>query len=199
MPHIPILIAAFLAAMVPSAAAPQAPLQRAAALELLSASPRWAEVEGKMQADGTFLVKEVDIIAAEDTANMQEVEITGVIRDLDRRRSSLALLNYKVSWNEKTKISDQNKRQILSSKLEPDIGVRVRGQLQADGTFLARKIRLRDGTMKDGEMRYKEQLTGPVDVVDASAGALRILRTKIRLTPDCEFFALPVEVNQANP
>ena len=192
-----LLLAAFLIAMVPVGAASQAPLQREAALEVLSAASRWAEVEGKMQADGTFLAKEIDIVAAEDSLHMVEPEITGVIRELDRRRSSMTVLNYKIAWNEKTKISDASKHRILSSKLDNEMGAKITGHLQPDGIFQARKIRLREGTLKDGKMKYKEELVGPVEVLDASAGRLRIMRTNIRLEPTCEYFQLPVQPESA--
>ena len=194
MRRTPFLLAAFLIALIPAGAIAQTPVDRTAALEMLSAGKRWAEIEGAMQADGTFLAKEVDIVAAEDSAHMQEMEITGTIRDLDRRRSAMTLLGYKVFWNEKSKISDPSKRRILSSKLDNDMDVKATGNPQLDGSFLARKIRLKEVIMKDGKPKHKEGLAGPVEVVDAGGGLLRIMKSNIRLKPECQFFALPVAV-----
>jgi len=191
----PTLLTAVLIALVASRASAQAPVDRAAALEMLGAANRWAEIEGALQADGSFLAKEVDIVALEDTTHMQEEEISGVIADLDRRRSSMTLLHYKVFWNEQTKISDANKHRILSSKLDNDVGIKATGRMQPDGTFLARKLRLREPTLSGGKPKHKEELVGPVEVLDAGSGLLRIMKTSIRLKPQCQFYALPVQVD----
>jgi len=176
------------------------PLDRDTAIEMLTSADRWVEIEGQMQEDGAFLAKEVDILHPEDLANMSEVKVRGAIRDLDRRNSSMTILNYKIIWNAETKIKDVDKKHVLSSKLQNDEGVKIKGQLQPNGTFLARAIQLDVGKEKNGVIRYKQQLLGPAKVIDARGGMLRVVATNVRLRPDCTFFALPVQVEQtANP
>jgi uncharacterized protein DUF5666 len=169
-------------------------IPRQQALQLLSSGSRWAVVKGTMQPDGNFLTREMDIVAPTDSLNMKEMEITGVIRALDRRLSTMTLGNYKVLWNEQTKITDMNKNKILSSKLENETGLKATGRLQPDGTFLARKLRQREAKQKGGETKFKEEFMGPVQVINAGQGQLRVMRTMIRLKPDCEFYDMPVEL-----
>ncbi len=176
------------------------PLDRDTAIEILAKSDRWIEIEGELQDDGAFLAKEVDILHPEDLANMSEVKVRGAIRNLDRRNSSMTILNYKIVWNAETKIKDADKKHVLSSKLQNDEGVKIKGQLQPNGTFLARSIQLDVSKVKDGVIRYKQQLLGPAKVIDARGGMLRVVSTNVRLRADCTFFDLPVQVEQTtNP
>lgn len=192
-------------AWIPAAVAAQSgtvveqAIPRQQAMQLLASGSRWAVVKGTMQPDGVFLTKEIDIIHTADSLNMQEMEITGVIRNLDRRLSTLTLGNYKVQWNEQTKITDVNKNKILSSKLENDTGLKASGRLQPDGTFLARKLRQREAKQKGGETKYKEEFMGPVQVINAGQGQLLVMRTRISMKPDCEFYDMPVEVRDDAP
>jgi hypothetical protein len=190
----PILLAAVLIGSTPAAGLADTPLDRAAALELLRAGSRWAEIEGKLQPDGTFVAKDVEIIAAEDTAHMQEIEITGVISALDPSRRSLKLLGYTILWNDQTKITDPQKRRIPSSELHNDKDATAAGKLQPDGSFVARKLHLREVVLRGGKPKQKQELIGPVEVIDAARGTLRVLKTVVHLKPDCEFVALPVQV-----
>jgi uncharacterized protein DUF5666 len=179
------------------AATAETPLQRPDALKMLSSGSRWAEVEGKLQPDGSFIADDVEIIAAADAANMKEMELTGVTTGVDPAKSSLKLLGYTVKWNDQTKITDEQKQKVQASSLQNGKDLKATGQVQADGTFLARKLRLREATMKDGQVRHKEKITGPVQVVDAGKGTLRILKTTVQLEPNCEFVSLPVEVQES--
>ena len=175
------------------------PLDRDKAIEILAASDRWIEIEGELQEDGAFLAKEVDILHPEDLANMSEIKVRGAIQNLDRRNSRMTVLKYKIVWNGETKIKDTDKKHVLSSKLQNDEGVKIKGQLQPDGTFLARSIQLDVGKVKDGVIRYKQGLLGPAKVLDASGGMLRVVSTNVRLRADCTFFDLPVQVEQPSP
>jgi len=159
---------------------------------MLRAGQRWAEIEGSMQADGTFLANRVDIIAAEDQDHMQAMEIRDVIADLDLRRSSMTLPRYTILWNEQAKISDDEKRRIPSAKLDNGMEIKVTGRPRPDGTLLARKLQLRILAAPGAQPQYKQELVGPVEVLDAGSGSLHILKTNIRPMPECQFFALPV-------
>ena len=180
-----------------SAASAETPLQRPDALKILSSGSRWAEVEGKLQPDGSFLANDVEIIAADDAANMKDMEITGVASDVDAAKSSLMLVGYTVQWNEQTKITDAQQQKIPGASLQSGKDIRATGHVQPDGTFLARKLRLRQAEFKEGQPKHKQEIIGPVQVVDAGKGTLRVIRTQVQLKSDCEFVALPVEVEES--
>ena len=180
-----------------SAASAETPLQRPDALKILSSGSRWAEVEGKLRPDGSFLANDVEIIAADDAANMKDMEITGVASDVDAAKSSLMLVGYTVQWNEQTKITDAQKQKIPGSSLQSGKDIRATGHVQPDGTFLARKLRLRQAEFKEGQPKHKQEIIGPVQVLDAGKGTLRVIRTPVQLKSDCEFVALPVEVQES--
>lgn len=154
---------------------------------------RWVEVDGKFQADGTLLGKEVEIIALEDTSNMEETHIYGAIEKLDRRRSTMMVLGYRVGWDKETTIKDPNKHRILSSKLENGMAVKVQGHLRDNGIFWAGKLKLKEQDMKsDGSIEDpKEKLVGPVTVLDERGGWIRILNTDILLRPDATYVEMP--------
>ena len=185
------------AATEPGAATAETPIQRPEALKMLSSGSRWAEIEGKLQPDGSFIADDVEIIAAEDAANMKEMELTGVTAAVDPAKSSLKLLGYTVKWNDQTKITDEQKQKVQASSLQNGKDLKATGQMQPDGTFLARKLRLREASMKDGQVKHKEKITGPVQVLDAGKGTLRVLKTTVQLEPNCDFVSLPVEVQES--
>ena len=183
----------FAITLVAATAHAQQPLDRKEALELLAASTRWVEIEGGLQADGTFVAKEIDIIAVDDTAHTNDMEISGVITKLDVPQKAMTLLGYRVSWDGKTKFTDDYKAKIDAGKLAVGSGVKATGRMQENGTFLTTKIRLREGKVKGNEVKHKEELLGPIQVTDAAAGKLLFAKTQVLLRPDCRFFALPAQ------
>jgi hypothetical protein len=171
----------------------QRPVDREAALELVAAHERWAAVKGEMQNDRTFLADEVELIALGDAEGMEVQEIRGVISKLDVAKRSLSVQNYSVVWLEDARIRDADKNKIEASSIKNGVGATVEGHLK-DGTFWAKDIRLRSGKMKDGKLTYKQEIIGPIQIVDLDAGLLRVLDTDVRLHPRCEFFELPMQV-----
>jgi uncharacterized protein DUF5666 len=163
---------------------------------MLSAGSRWAEIEGKMQPDGTFIANDVEIIDAADTAHMQQLEITGPISALDPKRNSMKLLGYTILWNDQTPIRGPDGGSITSSDLVNDKLATVAGQLNPDGTFVARKLHMKEIPIRGGKPRIKQELIGPIEVLDAATGKLRVLRTVVNLKPTCEFVTLPVQVEE---
>ena len=192
----PTLLAAILISAMPAAGLADTPMDRATGMKTLSAGSRWAEIEGKLQPDGTFTANDVEIIDAKDTANMQELEITGAISDLDPARKSLKLLGYTILWNDQTQLTGTDKSIIKSSDLANDKTATASGQLKPDGTFAARKLRLREDVIRGGKVRRKQEFVGPIEVLDAGKGTLRVLKTVVNLKMNCEFKALPVESTQ---
>jgi hypothetical protein len=173
----------------------QKPLERDEAMQILAASERWVEIEGEFQANGSFVAKEIDIVALGDSASMEDMEISGVITDLAPNQKAMTVLGYRIYWEEDTKFTDEYKEKIDPKVLEVGAGVKTSGNLQENGSFLASKIRLREGKVKGNEVKYKEELLGPVRVIDAAAGKLLFVRTPVRLRPDCRFFVLAPEVD----
>jgi len=171
-----------------STAAAQAPLKRAVAFEMMADPGRWIEVDGNFQKDGTFIAKEVEVIALADTSNMEESQIYGAIENIDRRRSTMTVLNYRVAWDQETTIKDADKHRILSSKLENGMSIKLQGHLRNNGVFWATKLKLKGEKIKDGQIaKPKEKLVGLVTILDERGGWVRILNTDILIRPDAKF------------
>jgi hypothetical protein len=164
------------------------PLTQDQALQLLARPGSWVEVDGAIQPDGTLLGKDIEIVAPSDTANQEEPAIYGGVENLNRAKSTMKVLGYVVTWDEKTTFKDENKRKILSSKVEEGSGVKVQGKLQPNGSYLASKFRLHPvEKTKDGKPKFKQKVFGPVTVLDARSGKLRVLNTIVTLRPDATF------------
>lgn len=177
-------------------ASAQPPLARETAFEMMAEPGRWVEVNGKLQGDGTFLAKEVEIFSLADTCNMEEPHVYGAIEKLDRRRGTMVVLRYRVSWDEETTIKDANKHRILSSKLENGMGIKVQGFLRNNDVFYAKKLKLKKMKVKDGKRKAKEKLVGPVTVLDARDGWIRILNTDILIRHDAKFVEVLPEIEE---
>ena len=162
------------------------PLARDEALKLMARPGSWIEADGAMQPDGTLLGKDFEIVAPGDTANKEEPAIYGTVENLNRAKSSMKILGYMVQWNADTTFKDDSKRKILSSKVDEGAGVKVQGNLQPNGTFLATKVKLQAvQRSSDGKVKgAKEKVFGPVTVLDARTGRLRVLNTTVTLRPD---------------
>ncbi len=175
-----------LACAVTSIAGP--PLQRDQALQSMARPGSWIEADGSMQPDGTLLGKDIEIVAPSDTANKEESAIYGAVQELNRAKSSMKVIGYLVQWDENTTFKDENKRKVLSSKMDNGMGVKVQGTLQPNGAFLATKIRFQSVQLgKDGKPKAKEKVFGPVTVTDARNGKARVLNTSVNFRPDATF------------
>ena len=174
-------------------ASAQPPLAREAAFEMMADPGRWIEVDGKLNADGTFMAKEVEVFSLADSSNMEEPHVYGGIEKLDRRRSTMMILGYRVSWDDETTIKDADKHRILSSKLENGMGLKVQGHLRNNGIFHADKLKLK--RVKEGK-KAKQKLVGPVTVLDARDGWVRILNTDILIRPDAKFVEVMPELEE---
>lgn len=180
------LLLSTLALVGPAAA--QAPLKRDAAFEMMAEPGRWIEVDGNFQKDGTYIAKEVEVIALADTSNMEEAQIYGAIEKIDRRRSTMQVLNYRIGWDQETTIKDADKHRILSSKLEDGMAIKIQGHLLGNGMFWASKLKLKKEQIKDGQVaKPKQKLMGPVSILDETGGWVRILNTDILIKPDAKF------------
>jgi len=163
------------------------PLSLEAAVQLASRPGSWIESDGDLLADGTFQGKEYEIYSAENEAELEEAAIYGAVTDLNRAKSTMRVLGYVVTWDAQTTLKDENKRQILSSKLKDGIGVKVQGSLDPNGTFKATKIKLQGEKNVNGKIKIKEKIFGPVTVLDARDGHMRVLNTTIIPRPNASF------------
>ena len=163
------------------------PLSRDEALKLLSRPGSWVEADGAMLPDGTLNAKDLEVYAPEDTAETEDAAIYGAVQSLNRAKSSMRVLGYTVTWDTDTTIKDDQKRQVLSSKIEEGLGVKVQGTVQSNGSFKATKIRIVSMKNKDGKLKAKEKLFGPCTVVDAKRGVLRVMNTAVSLREDAAF------------
>lgn len=160
------------------------PLKPDQAFKLMARPGSWIEADGSMQADGTLFAKDVEIYAPGDSAELEEPAIYGAVSDLNRTKSTMRVLGYIVTYDANTTLKDENKRQILSSKIQNGMGVKIQGDMQPNGTFKATKIKVHAGKTKDGKFKAKEKLFGPVTIIDERAGLLRILNTTVKLRED---------------
>jgi hypothetical protein len=179
------------------AAATAGPVPKDQALQLMARPGAWIEADGVLQADGTLLGKDVEVYAPGDTAELEEPAVYGAIQNLNRAKSTMRILGYVVVWDAQTTLKDATKRQILSSKLQDGMGVKVQGTIQANGTFKATKIKLQDERVKNGKVKVKEKVFGPVTVLNSRDGALRVLNTPVLLAGNSTF--VEIVPNHAQP
>jgi len=171
------------------------PLTSDQGLKLMTQPGSWIEADGAYLADGTLMAKDVEIYAGGDTVELEEPAIYGAVTQINRAKSTMRVLGYLVTWDGMTTLKDENKRQILSSKMQDGMGVKVQGTLQPNGSFKATKIKVHAGKVKDGKFKAKEKILGPVTVVDGRAGLLRIMNTAIKLREDVAMIeAVPTPV-----
>lgn len=180
MDKTPLLLALSLALAAPAFAGP--PLQVDHALALMTRPGSWIEAAGDLQPDGTLLSKEIEIYSAADSAELEEAAIYGAATRLDLKKGAMRVIGYIVSFDGDTTIKDDIKRAIDISKVQEGRGIKVQGSLQANGRFAATKIKLQGD--KTGKGKVKEKVFGPVKVLDARAGLLRVLNTKVLLRQD---------------
>lgn len=164
-----------------------APLHRDEALKLLSRPGSWLEADGALLPDGSLSAKDLEVYAPGDTAETEDAAIYGAVSNLNRAKSLMRVLGYQVIWDGTTTIKDDQKRAVLSSKIEDGMGVKLQGSVQSNGTFKATKIKLVTMKNKDGKLKAKEKIFGPCTVVDAKRGVLRILNTTVTLREDATF------------
>ena len=189
MDKTPLLLAFSLALAAPAFAGPPLPLDRA--LELMARPGAWIEAAGDLQAEGTLLTKEVEIYSAADSAELEEAAIYGAATRLDLTKGAMRVLGYTLSFDSDTTIKDDMKRPTDISKIKEGRGIKVQGSLQANGRFAATKIKLQGD--KTGKGKVKEKVFGPVRVVDARAGLLRVLNTPVKLRPDAMLWEAVVQ------
>lgn len=163
------------------------PLNRDEALKLLARPGSWVEADGAQLPDGSMSGKDFEVYAPGDTAETEDAAIYGAVQSLNRAKSTMRVLGYTVTWDANTTIKDDQKRTVLSSKIEEGAGVKVQGAVQSNGSFKATKIKLATMKNKDGKLKAKEKVFGPCTVVDAKHGVLRVMNTTVNLREDATF------------
>lgn len=159
------------------------PIKLEEAMQLASRPGSWIEADGDVLPDGSLQGKDFEVYAPGDTAELEEPAIYGEVIDLNRAKSSMRCLGYFVTWDANTTIKDENKRKILSSKLKDGMGVKIQGTLQPNGSFMATKIKIHSR----GSDKPKTKIFGPVTILDAETGRMRILNTIVSVRPKHTF------------
>ena len=93
------------------------PLTRDEALKRMAQPGTWVEADGTLLPDGSLLAKDLEVHTPADTVD-RDLAIYGGVQNLNRAKSTMRVLGYAVSWDETTTLKDENKRKILSSKIE---------------------------------------------------------------------------------
>jgi len=163
------------------------PIQLKEAMQLASRPGSWIEADGDVLPDGSFQGKDFEVYSPGDTLQCDTPAIYGKLTDLNRTKSTLRCLGYFVTWDANTTIKDENKRKILSSKLEEGMGIKIQGTLQPNGSFMASKIKI----YSRGTEKAKEKVFGPVTILDPETGKMRILNTVITVKPNGTFVETP--------
>jgi len=163
------------------------PVPKDKAMQLLARPGSWIEVDGALLPDGTLNGKDIEIIAPGDTANQEDTAVYGAVQSLNRAKSTMRVLGYTVTWDEMTTIKDENKRKVLSSKIEEGMGVKVQGVLQPNGSYKATKIRVHANKDKAGKVKAKEKIFGPLQSLDPRGGKARVLNTPVTFREDATF------------
>lgn len=176
------------------------PVTRDQALKLMARPGSWIEADGAMRPDGTLEAKDIEVVAPGDTAETEETAVYGAVANLNRAKSTMRVLGYTVIWDATTTLKDENKRQVLSSKIEDGMGVKVQGWVQPNGSFKATKIKFQGKQIgKDGKPKgVKEKVFGPVTIVDARAGHLRVINTPVVLRENAAFVELVPAAKSGN-
>ncbi len=158
------------------------PLGRDFAMKQIARPGSWVEADGTLMPDGTLMGKDFEIYAPADSLG-EDRAIYGAIQDINRVKSTMKVLGYVVTWDDKTTIKDELKRQIMSSKMEDGMAVKVQGSVQANGSFKATKFRVTTVKLPGGK-KAKEKVYGPATLIDAKNGVMRILNTTVTLRQD---------------
>lgn len=170
------------------------PLTRDQAIEYMQRPGSWLEADGAMLPDGTLEAKDLEVYGSHLKGELEDIAITGAIANINRTKSTMRVLGYTVTWDGTTTLKDENKKQILSSKLQDGMGVKVQGSLGPNGVFKATKIKLAGVKVVNGKQKEpKQKIFGPVTVLDAKNGRMRIMDTIVTLRPDAKFIEVIAE------
>jgi hypothetical protein len=121
-------------------------------------------VEGTPQADGTVAAKEIEVVPA---AREREVELEGIVESVDVAKSSLKVSGHTVITTPTTLIR-RGDEVIALKDVKAGDRVHVRGKLQADGSILARIIRVAPGFLP------RVVLEGIIESVDTAKNTLKV-------------------------
>jgi hypothetical protein len=133
------------------------------------------EIKGRLRPDGSFLADQIDV----SPSGAQGEELRGIIESVDPQARRLKLLGFAVEVTPETRLNREPAIPVTFEELAPGLRVKVEGRRTPKGTFLARKIRIRQNS-------YPEQkIVGPVESIARSGVGLAIVQV----------LGLPVVVN----
>ena len=126
---------------------------------------QFVEVEGRLQADGSILAKEVELEDS-DHDDENEFEFTGHVQSIDAASLSIVVEGLAVLTDASTEFEGDG--QPFSSFADLQVGqfVEVDGHLQDDGSIVAKKIEL------EGEGEDEFEFKGVIQSIDAGAPSM---------------------------
>ncbi|RMF60433.1 MAG: hypothetical protein D6743_14945, partial [Calditrichaeota bacterium] len=158
------------------------------------------EVKAQVQSDGTLLATKIKL--EDDVPGENEVEVKGEIQVLGDGEIQVSGVVFLVDDN--TRIVDERGREIAFADLQVGVVVEVKAVVQADGSFLATKIKIEDrlkdeleitGTIEaltdtsvtvdgreflvDANTEILDDMKNPIDFADLSEGQLVEIRAEI--------------------
>ena len=128
---------------------------------------RRVEVKLELTADGRLLAREIELLEEPDV----DEELKGSIEAVDAATRRLTLLGFTVEVEAGTRISREPEGEASFDDLAPGVRVKVDGRRDAEGSFRAKKIRIRQN------QQYRERkLVGPIESLEPVEGGRARLR-----------------------
>ena len=103
------------------------------------ATGQQVEIKAYVQADGSYLARKIEVEDEQQKAS--KVSFTGVIDSVGA--DFIMVFNYQIYVDAQTEIKDSKHIELTLADLQKGQLVKVKGYLQADGTVLASKIKLK--------------------------------------------------------
>jgi len=123
------------------------------------------EVKGKRLRDDSFLAERIELRGGED----RDEELRGIIDSVDASERRLKVLGFMVQVDSNTRLSREPELSARFEDLVPGLRVKIDGRRSPQGTFLAKKVRIRQN-------RYPEQkIGGPIEAVVPSGVGMALL------------------------
>ena len=123
------------------------------------------EVKGRPLTDGSFLAERIEVARNEGVGE----QLRGIVEAVDSQARSLRVLGFTVQVGPETRLSRDPEQPAVFEDLTSGLRVKVDVRRSAGGTFVAKKIRIR-------ENQYPEQkIVGPIEAVARSGVGLGVL------------------------
>jgi len=129
------------------------------------------EVEGELNAESVLVADEIE--ADEETfAKDTELELVGIISELDTEAKTFVVNGTQVTWNNQTDFDD-----LTASQLANDLTVEVEGHINAEGVLVAEDIEINDDANISIEATISEVTAGS----DNFTGSITVLGLQVNV------------------